>query len=112
MSVHLEELSDGVAIQLVNEALDEVWENVADEDTEAKAKRKIVLEITLEPDSKREVVMITMAVIKKFAGHKGEEARVMLGVQNGRVVAEEWRSRQTDLEDYVENVVDIKSKKE
>lgn len=98
-------MADGEAIRQIDEALSDVWENIADVNTEAKAKRVVTLRVTFEPDTEREVVVVGLVVEKKLAGAAGAASKILLGYQGGQVVASEYRSRQTTIEDHVENVL-------
>lgn len=112
--IAIENLADGAGLQLINEALDAAWENIADPNTAAKTTRKVVLEIALTPDASREIVIATITCTRKFAGDAGVVTRVLLGFSGREVVATEIRSRptnQTDLETYTENVVQMKKGK-
>ena len=105
--VSIANLSDGVAIQLIDEALEHAYANIRDPNTDATAKRTIDLKITLTPDSDREIIVLNMECSKKFANDRPVGAKIMLGFDGGVLIAEELRSRQTDIEEYA-NVKAIK----
>jgi len=95
-------MADGAAIQMVDEALEHAYANIRDPNTDAKQKRVIDLKITLTPDAEREIVVVDLECSKKFANDRPVGAKLMLGMEQGVLVAEELRSRQTEIEEYAQ----------
>lgn len=97
--VTLSTLGHGAAVELVQAELDKVLRNITDPNTDARAKRKIVLEITLTPSDKRERAEVDVKVTSKLAGVKPASTTVYFGRQEGVLVAVESDPRQNGLFD-------------
>lgn len=102
-------LADGEVVRQIDEALQEMFEDINDPNTEAKANREVNLKISLMPDAEREVVISAFRVTKKTPGMRPTTSKIMLGLSGGKVVAQEFPKRQTEL-DY-DNVTDISTGK-
>lgn len=100
-------MADGEAIRQLDEAIDAVWKNIEDRNTEATAKREVTLKITFQSDSDREVVLVGMKVDTKLQGQAGVASKILLGYSGGHLAASEIRCRQTTIEDHVANVLSI-----
>ena len=100
VKVSIATMADGAAIQMIDEALEHAYGNIRDVNTQATQKRVIDFKITLTPDAEREIVVLDLECIKKFANDRPVGAKLMLGMDQGVLVAEELRSRQTDIEEY------------
>lgn len=95
----------GAAIGLVDDELQKVWENVQDPNTPPTKARKVVLVIEVKPDEKRDLANIELSVEARLAPTKSISTRASVGISGGRATAVEYRSRQTDLEGYVESKI-------
>lgn len=64
-----------------------VLENIQDPNTQADAKRKIILEFILEPSEDRERVAVAITARSVFAATKPTSELLWLGTQNGAPIA-------------------------
>jgi hypothetical protein len=94
--VTLGTLADGAALELFQNALDQVLKNIDDPNTEAHARRAIRLEIGFVADEDRRVSNVEVKCTTKLAGVRGAKTLVYIGRHEGQLVAVE-QPRQTDL---------------
>ena len=66
--VNLDTLNSGAASLLFQDSWEKAWDNIRDENIPSKTPRKIVLEITLLPDDKREKVKCIVKCDAKLPG--------------------------------------------
>jgi len=66
----LESIGGGAINKLFQGELEKVIKNVADEETEVKKERKIVIEVGFEPIDTRDQVNITLGVKSKLADRR------------------------------------------
>lgn len=92
----LNDIGDGVASELFDEALAEVLANIKNPNTDWRPKRKISLEFTFACDEFRELGLLDITAKKTLAGVKGVKLQVVYGTQNGKPVAVE-SPKQTDM---------------
>lgn len=91
-------LNGGAIPELFQRELSKVVENIDDPNTERRAKRKIVLEITFEPlDDTRESAAVAIVAKSKLAGVKPHGVSVWLSRSGGRLVAFQKDPRQYEL---------------
>jgi len=111
-TVTINSLLGGELVQRIDEAIQDVLNDIADPNTPAKSKREVVMRLGFISDGERQVVVADCHVIKKLGEQQMPMAKLLLGISGGRVCAVEMSSRQTDLEEYVDGkVVDIKERK-
>lgn len=70
VEVSLETIAGGEAIQQVNFELKRAIENCLDVNTEAKAKRQVILKIVIAPDEERKSAMVNFAAESKLPGDR------------------------------------------
>lgn len=87
--VTLSTLSDGAAEELFQAALSQLLENVQDPNTDAKAKRSILLRIDVRADENRRAAQLDIACATKLAGVRPVGTRIFLGRHQGSVAAVE-----------------------
>jgi hypothetical protein len=87
--VTLSTLADGAADELFIDALAKVLDNVQDPNTDAKAKREIILKFAVNADEERRVGKIEVTCATKLAGVRGLAVGVYLGKQDGLNIAVE-----------------------
>ena len=75
----LHNLGNGGAIELFETELERVLENILDLNTDAKAKRKIVLTVTFTPNSDRNEVATDVDCASKLAPMNAASATVFVG---------------------------------
>jgi hypothetical protein len=111
--VSIATLSGGAAVEMFDEALQKCWENIQDPNTPAVKKREVALKVTLSPSEERDFVACEITCTPKLSACKGVMGRVSVGSDGKSVVATEWVSPQTDLEDYIatDNVRSLRGEK-
>lgn len=103
-------LCEGAAIEMVDGALADLWANIADVNTEAKAKRKVTLSITLKPDEDRAFATMSLDVRTHLAKSKPALTRLSFGRERGgKIVASELSNRQMKMSFANEEHVDLKT---
>jgi hypothetical protein len=95
--VDLETLGDGAAIALVNREFQKVWDNIADANTVAKAKRSVTLTISFTPDLDRKKAEVDIEVKSSLAPNRGSDATIWFGKKDGKIVAAEANPNQQML---------------
>jgi hypothetical protein len=83
----LQTLGAGAAAEKFAAELAAVLENIRDPNTEAEAKRKIVLEFVFVPTSDRERVAVGISARSAFAATKPTSDVMFVGSQQGEPVA-------------------------
>lgn len=84
---NLQSLGAGAVDEKFQAELRAVLENIKDPNTEATAKRKIVLEFVFIPDKKREVVQALISARSVFAATQPTSEVMFVGRQAGEIVA-------------------------
>jgi hypothetical protein len=100
----LENLCGGAALELFQSELDKVLRNIQDPNTDAKAVRKVTLEVIFAPDDEREVGAVSVKASTKLSGLKAAKSQVYFGRHEGRLVATEWNPKQQGLFDEKPNL--------
>lgn len=86
----VDKLLGGAVVEMFSEAMVAVAENVLDPNTPPKAKRKIVLELTIEPDEERDIANMS-AVVKKTLAPRIAAGRFIFGRdRDGKAVCGEF----------------------
>ena len=86
----LSELMDGGVEQRFNAGMGEIWQNVQDPNTDPKAKREMILKVTIKPNERRDSAEFSVEVTTKLASPKALSQTVMLQYNSdGSVVATE-----------------------
>lgn len=83
----LQSVGDGVAEELFQNALERVLANIDDLNTEAEAKRSIVLTISFEPSEDRRGSKVFVNCAMKLAGTRPHSSFVGIGRNEGELVA-------------------------
>lgn len=65
--VSLDNLGNGAAVEMFNEAFRELVENIEDPNTEPDAKRMLVMKVTVKPNDQRDFAAVSIIVEKKLA---------------------------------------------
>ena len=96
--VDLSNLARGAALELLNDALNKVWDNVLDPNTAAKAPRGVTLTVSIKPNEERNIANTVIDVKAKLAPPKGVGTVVYIGKDaSGQGVAQEHNPRQPEL---------------
>lgn len=98
-SLNLANLGAGAAVEKWGEELQRVAENILDPNTEATAKRELLLRVALKPTKERRDVEITISVSTKLAAQIAVQTRAFVGMdrQTGQVVIAEHNTNQLAL---------------
>lgn len=97
--VTLENLRSGAAVEMVNNALEEVWANVLDPNTSATAKRSVVMKIEFKPAQDRASSPVSISVEKKLASQAAVSAHVNIGTDSDGIAtaSEHMNPNQNEL---------------
>lgn len=85
--------------ELFREELVRVLSNIADPNTDEKAKRSISMTVTFKPNRDRDVADVQIACSSKLAGFTKVDSQLFIGRQQGKLVAVESDPRQSNLFD-------------
>ncbi|MFD3261894.1 replication terminator protein [Paenibacillus lentus] len=80
IGISLDELANGAALELFEREMRKVAENIIDPNTPWKAKRKIVLTVTISPDRRREASEVEVDVKSTLAAVNGVSTQIAFGV--------------------------------
>lgn len=101
--ISLATLGGGVAAEKFEEEMTKVIENVLDPNTDAKAKREIVIRVTIKPSADRKNGSIAISAQAKLAPATCYEVRGYFGKDKaGRVHAFEEDPKQITIDDFVQ----------
>lgn len=95
--ITLESLGSGGAVELFEREFTRVLDNIADVNCEAKAPRKVTLEVTIKPTEDRASGRIAVKVSSVLAGTKPLVSTVFMGKKDGQFVAVAMDPRQSNL---------------
>lgn len=99
--LNLAGLGGGVAEEKFQEELDRVVKNIVDPNTDWKAKRKVVIELTFRANRDRDIVEVDIASIAKLAPRIAYTTRANIGVSGaGESVALE-QMNQTTIDEHI-----------
>lgn len=111
-SLNLLNLGDGAIPELFETELKKVLKNISNPNADTKMVRKIVIEVAIKPDEKKDLGLIGVKVSSKLAGPKIFTTKVFFGRdKTGNMEAKELGSSQGNLFTK-NNVVSIDDKKE
>lgn len=86
----LSDLMDGGLEERFNQELTKVWQNVYDPNTNPTAARKVVMEVKIVPNERRDSVQFHVNVFSKLAPHVALTQTVMLSLgADGTITATE-----------------------
>jgi hypothetical protein len=91
--LRLSDMHEGAAEELFQDALVRVLENVADPNTDYRAKRVIAMTFTFSVDEARKVGAVVVAATTKLAGVKGVIVPVYVGQHEGEILIVEAPSQ-------------------
>lgn len=105
-TVSIATLRKGAAIELIDDALEEVFANIADPNTDPEELRRVILSIKLKPDRKRENVHLDVSVATKKAQPVSFGAVAYLVQTRDGIVAVDADPRQPGLFEKEKPAVD------
>lgn len=93
--INMEEFANGAFTEQINRELKKVTENIQDPNTDAKAKRRIVVSIELKPNDARNFTTISIHADSKLAPALGAVTALNMGknLKTGEVEAVEIGSQ-------------------
>ena len=98
MSYSLDSLANGALLEKFNAAMSKVTENIADPNTKAKAKRKIIMEIICSPDKDRDFIPMEIAVKTVLAPSENIASRIVIGRdKNGKAISNEYNGNKNQI---------------
>ena len=94
IGLDLSHIAEGGLQEKLDNELEKVFDNILDLNTEAKAKRKITIELIMSSNEERTVVDTTMTVKSKLAPQNGVATTILVGrdFDTGQVHANELKS--------------------
>lgn len=94
IGLDLSHIAEGGLQEKLDNELEKVFDNILDLNTEAKAKRKITIELIMSSNEERTVVDTTMTVKSKLAPQNGVATTILVGrdYDTGQVHANELKS--------------------
>ncbi|WP_368385048.1 hypothetical protein [Streptococcus dysgalactiae] len=94
IGLDLTHIAEGGLQEKLDNELEKVFDNILDLNTEAKAKRKITIELIMSSNEERTVVDTTMTVKSKLAPQNGVATTILVGrdYDTGQVHANELKS--------------------
>jgi hypothetical protein len=95
--VGLANLGGGVLEELFGRELGQVLKNIEDPNTDAKAVRKISVEVSIKPNENRDFCAVTVSCKSSLPGVKAHDAAFFLGREGGKLVAYENNMKQDTL---------------
>ena len=105
----LANLGGGAAVEKFNESLQAVIGNIMDPNTEAKTKRRIVLEVTFVPDRDRDIGAVTVSCQARLAPTVSFRTQAYLGKDGDKFVAFESDPKQVTITDFLESKQNLPS---
>ena len=89
----LEEIADGALVEQIDDALQKVFENIANPNTPVKKKRKLNIVLTFAPDSDRVLAHVDIEVKPTLAPASPTQTRVLIDQDSdGNIVGAEYRT--------------------
>lgn len=100
-------LGAGAAIEKFGAELEAVLDNIRDPNTEAEAKRKIVMEFTFFPDEDRERVAVAISARSVLPATKPSSDFMFIGRKDGETVGTVMHGPAGDSLDPRQNVLPL-----
>lgn len=88
----LSEIAHGAVQVKLDRAMTSVAQNILDPNTTVKAKRKVIITITIAPDETRSTAQIEVGTKTTLAPEESVATTALLGQQNSEVVLNELKS--------------------
>lgn len=109
--VGLDTVAGGAAAELFERELSAVLENIQDANTNWKTPRKVILEVTIHANDKREFGHTTLKCSSKLAAVSPVSTPIFFGLDKGKAVAFEHESTTEPLFTDDANVKNIATKR-
>lgn len=103
-------LAEGAAPEKFQFELERVIENIKDLNTDPKAKRKVILEVTFSPDAERRTVAVEISAKSKLIAEVPASTMIHL-VKDGAVVPPMHQMDFEDLNAEQDDTIDLNEKR-
>lgn len=91
--INLNEFAEGAFAERVNNALKEVYANIADLNTDPTKKRKVTISMTLSADEQRDLAMVDISVKTTLTPARAIGSKIIIDVDfDGNAVGQELKS--------------------
>ncbi|MFX4306085.1 replication terminator protein [Exiguobacterium sp. A1_3_1] len=91
--INLNEFAEGAFAERVNNALREVYANIADLNTDPTKKRKVTISMTLSADEQRDLAMVDISVKTTLTPARAIGSKIIIDVDGeGNAVGQELKS--------------------
>lgn len=97
--VTLDSIGGGALAELFGLELGRVLANIADPNTDSKARRSISINVSFKPKGERDVADVELTCSSKLAGISTVSTQVFMGRHQGKLIAVENDPRQSSLFD-------------
>ncbi|SEB15969.1 hypothetical protein SAMN05421743_12170 [Thalassobacillus cyri] len=95
--INLSKLANGGLQERFNAEMERILDNIADQNTDPGAKRKVTMNITFKPNDNRDIADTVIEVKSTLAPAVGVPTSIVIGQDNdGKVVGQELKSRIKD----------------
>ncbi|SHI75930.1 hypothetical protein SAMN02745975_00551 [Geosporobacter subterraneus DSM 17957] len=93
--INFNEFAGGALAEQLNSELTRVLENIADPNTDARAKRKVTLTLTFKPDEDRELSIVDIKTQANLAPPRPLSTKMLIDkdLKTGKVVGAEYRKQ-------------------
>ncbi len=102
--VSLANLGRGACIEQFDEEFGHVLENILDPNTPATVERKIILEVKVKPNDKRDFAVVTVSCSSKLTPARAFQTQIFMGRGVNGYQATEHNSKQPSIFDHLEKV--------
>ena len=102
-------LAEGAPAEQIAAELAKLYQNVADPNTDAKAVRRVTVEISVKPNERRDSAEIEITAKSKLPGLKPTSSTWYFGIRDGRQVAVQHDPRQMELDVEPAGPVEVSS---
>lgn len=93
-NISLDKFAGGALAERVNQAIQQVLENIKDPNTDHKVKRKVTVDITFVTDEEREMSQVTVLAKTKLAPKAPVKSVILIDTDmNGEVLGTEFRKQ-------------------
>ena len=102
--ITLTNLGGGAAVEKFQEEFEKVVANIMDPNTDPKAKREVVLKVTIQPSADRDWAGMKIEAQAKLAPNVAYATRAFVGIdrQSGKASAFEDNPNQTTIDDFID----------
>lgn len=90
--INLNTLAEGALLEKANMAMQQIFENIQDPNTEATKPRKLTMIVTLKPNEKRDLAPATIDVRTNLAPVKGVDTNFIIGEDSDGITGAEMKS--------------------